>query len=57
MLYPLYLHVGDARHAHGVTFPDFRGCFPGADNGEDLPQMVQVVVELHFEGGTRADAA
>lgn len=50
MLYPLYIHVGDARHAHGVTFPDFQGCFSAADSWEDLPGAVQEAVEAHFEG-------
>ncbi|OXI42473.1 type II toxin-antitoxin system HicB family antitoxin [Burkholderia aenigmatica] len=48
MLYPLYVHVGDAKHAHGVTFPDFPGCFAAADTWEDLPAAVQEAVEAHF---------
>ncbi|RDU96264.1 type II toxin-antitoxin system HicB family antitoxin [Trinickia dinghuensis] len=48
MLYPLYVHVGDAKHAHGVTFPDFPGCFAAADEWEDLPRAVQEAVESHF---------
>ncbi len=32
MLYPVYVHQGDAEHAHGVTLPDFPGCFSAADN-------------------------
>ena len=31
MLYPVYVHPGDESHAHGVTFPDFPGCFSAAD--------------------------
>ena len=31
MLYPVYVHTGDTDHAHGVTFPDFPGCFAAAD--------------------------
>ncbi|HTH58598.1 MAG TPA: type II toxin-antitoxin system HicB family antitoxin [Paraburkholderia sp.] len=50
MLYPLYVHVGDEKHAHGVTFPDFPGCFAAADNWEDLPAAVQEAVEAHFLG-------
>ncbi|MEX3955128.1 HicB family protein [Trinickia symbiotica] len=50
MLYPLYVHVGDAKHAHGVTFPDFPGCYSAADDWEDLPRAVQEAVEAHFEG-------
>ena len=37
MLYPVYVHPGDADHAHGVTFPDFPGCFSAADDWSDLP--------------------
>ncbi|WP_338860886.1 type II toxin-antitoxin system HicB family antitoxin [Mycetohabitans rhizoxinica] len=48
MLYPLYVHVGDAKHAHGVTFPDFPGCFAAADNWTELPVAVQEAVEAHF---------
>lgn len=48
MLYPLYVHVGDAVHAHGVTFPDFPGCFAAADSWEELPSAVQEAVEAHF---------
>jgi predicted RNase H-like HicB family nuclease len=51
MLYPLYVHVGDAKHAHGVTFPDFPGCFAAADEWEDLPCAVQEAVEAHFCDG------
>lgn len=49
MLYPLYVHVGDAKHAHGVTFPDFPGCFAAADNWADLPAAVQEAVAAHFD--------
>ncbi len=27
MLYPVYVHMGDEDHAHGITIPDFPGCF------------------------------
>lgn len=50
MLYPVYIHMGDDAHAHGVTIPDFPGCFSAADNWDDLPIMVQEAVELHCEG-------
>jgi len=50
MLYPLYVHIGDAKHAHGVTFPDFRGCFAAADSWEDLPSAVQEAAQAHFAG-------
>jgi predicted RNase H-like HicB family nuclease len=48
MLYPVYVHVGDAKHAHGVTFPDFPGCFAAADEWEGLPAAIQEAVEAHF---------
>ncbi len=41
MLYPVYVHLGDAKHAHGVTFPDFPGCFSAADDWNDLPAAIQ----------------
>ena len=50
MLYPVYVHVGDAKHAHGVTFPDFPGCFSAADKWEDLPAAIQEAVEAHYHG-------
>ena len=50
MLYPVYVHVGDKKHAHGVTFPDFPGCFSAADSWEDLPAAIQEAVEAHFHG-------
>lgn len=50
MLYPVYVHPGDECHAHGVTFPDFPGCFSGADEWADLPRMIQEAVEVYFEG-------
>ncbi len=50
MLYPVYVHVGDERHAHGVTIPDFPGCFSAADEWESLPAMVQEAVEVYCDG-------
>lgn len=50
MLYPVYVHVGDAQHAHGVTFPDFPGCFSAADACEELPAAIQEAVQAHFHG-------
>jgi len=52
MLYPVYVHPGDADHAHGVTFPDFPGCFSAADDWVDLPRMIQEAVEVYFDGET-----
>jgi predicted RNase H-like HicB family nuclease len=48
MLYPVYVHMGDEAHAHGVTFPDFPGCFAAADEWEGLPAAIQEAVEAHF---------
>ena len=49
MLYPIYIHLGDAEHAHGITIPDFPGCFSAADNWDDLPAKVQEAIELYCE--------
>lgn len=50
MLYPVYLHLGDETQAHGITIPDFPGCFSAADSWEELPRMIQEAVEVYFEG-------
>lgn len=50
MFYPVYVHQGDEDHAHGVTVPDFPGCFSAADNWADIPAMVQEAAEVHFDG-------
>ena len=50
MLYPVYVHVGNAKQAHGVTFPDFPGCFSAADDWSDLPAAIQEAVQAHFHG-------
>ena len=50
MIYPAYVHLGDETHAHGVTFPDFEGCFTAADEYRDIPEQAQEAIELHFEG-------
>jgi len=50
MLYPAYIHIGDDQHAHGVTIPDFPGCFSAADEWEELPRMIQEAAEVYFEG-------
>jgi predicted RNase H-like HicB family nuclease len=49
MLYPAYVHPGDERHAHGVTIPDFPGCFSAADTWEDLPAKIQEAAEVYCE--------
>jgi predicted RNase H-like HicB family nuclease len=50
VLYPVYLHVGDKTHAHGVTVPDFPGCYSAADNWEELPAKIQEAIEVYCEG-------
>jgi len=50
MLYPVYVHEGDAEHAHSVTIPNFPGCFSAADNWNELPAMVQESIELYCDG-------
>ena len=50
MLYPVFVHVGDDKHAHGAEVPDFPGCFSAADNWSDLPAQVKEAIELHCEG-------
>lgn len=50
MLYPVYVHLGDKKHSHGVTIPDFPGCFSAADHWEDLPAKVQEAIEVYCEG-------
>ena len=50
MLYPVYVHVGNDKEAHGVVFPDFAGCFSAADDWAALPAAIQEAVEAHFQG-------
>lgn len=50
MLYAVYVHLGDEKYAHGVTMPDFPGCFSAADSWDELPEKIQEAVELYFEG-------
>jgi predicted RNase H-like HicB family nuclease len=47
MLYPVYVHIGDKKHAHGMEFPDFPGCFSAADDWKDINRMAQEAVECH----------
>ncbi len=49
MIYPVYVHIGDDTHAHGVTIPDFPGCFAAADTWDVLPKAVQEAIELYCE--------
>jgi predicted RNase H-like HicB family nuclease len=48
-LYPVYVYIGNKKHAHGIVFPDFPGCFSAADHLEDLPANIQEAVEAHFQ--------
>ncbi len=50
MFYPVYVHPGDKDHAHGVTIPDFPGCFSAADDWVDIPAMIQEAAEVYFDG-------
>jgi predicted RNase H-like HicB family nuclease len=50
MIYPVYVHLGDAEHAHGATIPDFPGCFSTAGDWQDLPAKIQEVIEIYCEG-------
>ena len=50
MLYPVYVHLGDKTHAHGVTVPDFPGCFSAADDWDSLPSKIQEAIELYCDG-------
>lgn len=54
MIYPIYVHPGDDKHAHGVTFPDFPGCIAAADTWEELPAKIQEAVECHYGLGDEA---
>jgi predicted RNase H-like HicB family nuclease len=49
MLYPVYVHK-DEDTAYGLTFPDFEGCFSGADEMQEIQRMAQEAVEVHFDG-------
>jgi len=51
MLYTIYVHK-DPDSACGAAFPDFPGCFAGADKLQDLPAAAQEAVEAHFHGET-----
>jgi len=50
MLYPIYIQVGNKKHAHGIEFPDFPGCFSAADNWQEINRMAQEAVECHWSG-------
>ena len=50
MLYPVYVEIGDKKHAHSMVIPDFPGCFSAADDWEAIPAMVQEAVEVWMDG-------
>jgi len=50
MLYPIYVQVGDEKHAHGIEFPDFPGCFSAADDWLDINRVAKEAVECHMAG-------
>ncbi len=49
MLFPVYVHTGDDKHAHGAEVPDFPGCFSAADSWDELAGNIQEAVELYCE--------
>ena len=49
-MYPVYVHIGDDTHAHGVTVLDFPGCYSAADNWDELPAKIQEAIEVYCEG-------
>jgi predicted RNase H-like HicB family nuclease len=51
VLYPAYIHAGDAKHAHGIEFPDFPGCYSAADDWADIPANAQEAAKAHFADG------
>lgn len=53
MLYPIHVQK-DRDSAYGASFPDFPGCFAGADRLQDLPRAAQEAVEAHFYGDMSA---
>ena len=39
----------DADSAHGIWFPDMPGCFPAADEFDDLPRAAAELLRQHVE--------
>ena len=39
----------DPNSAYGIWFPDLPGCFPAADEFDDLPRVAAEVLRLHIE--------
>lgn len=50
MLYPVYVEMGDEKHAHSMVIPDFPGCFSASDEWDRIPAMVQEAVEVWIDG-------
>ena len=51
MLYPAYVHPGDADHAFCIQFPDLPGCCSAADSASDIDRCAQAAFEAHFADG------
>jgi predicted RNase H-like HicB family nuclease len=49
MKYYLGVVEKDADSAFGMWFPDMPGCFPAADDFEDLPRIAAEVLRMHVE--------
>jgi predicted RNase H-like HicB family nuclease len=49
MKYYLGVVEKDADSAFGMWFPDMPGCFPAADDFEDLPRVAAEVLRMHVE--------
>lgn len=52
MLYPVFVEIGDEKHAWSMVIPDFPGCFSAADEEGQIPAMVQEAIEVWMEGET-----
>jgi predicted RNase H-like HicB family nuclease len=39
----------DADSAYGIWFPDMPGCFPAADELDDLPRIAAEMLRMHIE--------
>jgi predicted RNase H-like HicB family nuclease len=47
----LYLGIveKDPDSAYGIWFPDMPGCFPAADELDDLPRIAAEMLRMHIE--------
>ena len=50
MKYPVYVHLGDEKTAHGVIIPDFEGCYSASDDIEDLEKNINEATQVYFDG-------